>query len=122
MIRTCAILLLPAALMLSPSHAEAQWGRPHLAFSRPFDDALPGVYANVSGGGTCEVHADRRGYVFVNEKGSEALFVYYAPGKLRMIAGTWDPNTVVSVSRDRHGRTVLRFDEPGTPSGYWVSE
>ena len=122
MIRTYAILLLPAVLMLSSSHAEAQWGRPHLALSRPFDDTLPGVYANVSGGGTCEVHADRRGYVFVNEKGSEALFAYYAPGKMRMIDGTWDPNTNVTVSQDRRGHTVLRFDEPFTPSGYWVSE
>jgi hypothetical protein len=122
MFRTCAILLLPAALLLFPAHTEAQWGRAYQAFARRGGDPLPGVYANVSGGGTCEVRLVPRGYLFINEKGSQALFAYSAPGQLRMIEGDWDPYTNVTVSRDRRGRTVLRFDEPNTPSGYWVSE
>jgi hypothetical protein len=124
MIRTCAALLLPAVLLLSPAPAEALWRQPYPIpnYAPVGGDILPGTYANVSGGGTCEVYAHRRGYLFINEKGSQALFVYTAPGQLRMTAGTWDPNTTVTVSQDRRGRTVLRFDEPFTPAGYWVSE
>jgi hypothetical protein len=35
--------------------------------------------------------------------------------------GGWDPNMVVTVSRDRFGRTVLAFDAPGNPTSYWTS-
>ncbi len=124
MIRTCATLLMPLVLLVSSSNAEARLNQRYpIPYIPPVArDALPGTYSNVSGGGTCEVHAHRRGYLFINENGSQALFAYYAPGKMRMIAGTWNPNIDVTVSQDRRGRTVIRFDEPFTPAGYWVSE
>ena len=119
MFRTFAALLLPA-LFLLPGHADAQWARPYPA---PIvRDALPGVYTNTANGGTCEVQGRRRGYEFVNEKGDRALFGYSAPGQLRMIAGSWGPNIVVTVNQDRRGRTILRFDEPNAAVVYWVSE
>jgi hypothetical protein len=124
MIHTCATLLLPAILLLSTAHAEAQWRQPYpIPNIAPVGrDNLPGTYNNVSGGGTCEVHAHRRGYLFINEHGDQALFVYSAPGRLRMTAGSWGPDIVVSASQDRRGRTVLRFDEPFAAVVYWVSE
>ena len=125
MIRTVVALLFPALLLLSsPGHAEAQWDRPYSTpnYGQIARDALPGLYTNVSNSGTCEVRPHRRGYLFINENGSQALFAYYAPGKMRMIAGTWNPEILVSVSQDRQGRTVLRFEEPFTPAGYWVSQ
>ena len=118
MIRTCAALLLPALLLLSSPRVDAQRYRPQPIVR----DALPGLYTNQSNGESCEVHPHRRGYLFVNENGSEAVFGYTAPGKLRMIAGTWNPEILVTVSRDRQGRTVLRFNKPFTPAGYWVSQ
>ena len=125
MIRTCTVLLFPIVLLLSSGHAEAHV---NLHYPIPYfppvaRDTLPGIYGNVSGGGTCEVQIDRRGYyLFTNENGSQAEFAYYAPGRLHMISGTWNPNIDVTVSQDRRGRTVIRFQEPSTPAGYWVSQ
>jgi hypothetical protein len=37
-----------------------------------------------------------------------------------MVSGDWDPETVATVTRDRDGRLMLRFKEPGQEPGYWV--
>src|SRR5262249_42905066 len=83
-------------------------------------DSLPGTYVNQSAGGQCSVYRRGSGYVFVNENSSAARFVYSGPNQLVWVAGDWDPNIVVTVMRSRDGRTMLRFDAPGTPTGYWV--
>jgi len=81
---------------------------------------LAGTYYNVSARAYCQVSPRRGGYLFVNENGSPARFAFSGPGQLRMVRGEWDPNVVVSVTRDAQGRMVLRFDSPTAATGYWV--
>jgi len=108
-------LLLLAALLISTGPAQAQWG------PNPWvGDPLVGQYINSSGGGYCSVSPRGSGYQFINENGDPARFAYTGPNRLRMVAGRWDPNIVATVSSDGYGRTVIRFDAPYTPTGYWV--
>jgi len=125
MLRYLTALLLPAALLLvSPAPASARLYPPPrpLPPRGPYvGDDLSGQYENVSGGGFCEVYRRGRGYVFVNESGSRAYMVPSGPGRFRVASGDWDPDVVGTVSGDRYGRTVIRFDTPGERPGYWVS-
>lgn len=123
MIRSLATLALATLLLLSASPITAQPWRPPPPGEGPWGgDPLPGTYHNRSGGGMCRVHRQPRGYLFINENGSRAVFDYVAPGRLQMIRGEWNPDTMVTVSQDGVGRTVLRFKEPGKPPGYWVMD
>ena len=124
MLRYLTSLLLPAALfVLCPALASAQLlPPPSRAPAREWvDDNISGHYENVTSGGDCDVYRRGRGYVFVNERGSRAYFVYDGPGHLRLVRGEWNPSTQVTVSGDRYGRTVLRFKTWGARPGYWVS-
>ena len=124
MLRYLTGLLLPAALFaLSPAPADAQYPYPprRPPDRRWVDDNISGRYENVTSGGDCEVYRRGRGFVFINEHGTRAYFVYDGPGRLRMVDGDWNPSTQVTVSGDRDGRTVLRFKTWGERPGYWVS-
>ncbi|MBI1917944.1 MAG: hypothetical protein HYS12_24890 [Planctomycetes bacterium] len=83
---------------------------------------LSGTYVNTSNGGTCEVYREGRDYVFVNENGTPARFRFVGPGRLRMVAGDWNPTIVATVGVGRDGRPFLRFQEAGNPPGYWVQQ
>jgi hypothetical protein len=125
MLRYFATLLLPALLVLgSVSPADAQWGPP---YSRPgpgpggwMGGGIAGDYLNTSAGGYCHVYQQGNSFIFVNEKGDRARFIFAGPGRLRMVGGDWNPNTIVLVNRARSGRTRLDFKEPGSPTGRWV--
>jgi hypothetical protein len=124
MLRNTALLLLPAALCLAyPAPADAAlrypWPGAALRADRGFD--LSGDYINTSNNGRCFVERRGRGYTFVNENGSRARFVFTGPRTLEQVSGEWDPSVVARVSRDRRGRTVIRFDSPNAPPGTWVS-
>jgi hypothetical protein len=115
MLRRALFLLLPALLLLTiPAFA------PALPWDNPGFGGLSGNYVNTSNGGNASVMRDGRSYVFTNENGSNARFVFDGPGQLRIVEGEWDPRTRVFVQgRDRFGRQVLRFESTGRP-GYWV--
>jgi hypothetical protein len=117
MLRYTTALLLLFGLFLAPEPTPVG---PVPAHGAQIVNALPGTYENVSGGGYCYVYGRMRGYVFVNENGSQALFAPTGWGQLRMVSGDWDPSIVVSVGQDAYGRTQLRFDSPNAPTGYWV--
>jgi hypothetical protein len=108
--------LLGAVILLTATEAEAQRRRVPPPARR--EVALAGTYENVSSGGYAYIYERRRGYLFVNEHGSEAIFDYTGPGRLEMISGDWAPTTA-TVGRDRQGRTQIRFVSDGPP-GYWV--
>jgi hypothetical protein len=121
MLRYLTAAVLPVALfLLIPVPASGQGRVPPARSRHVVHDRIAGTYQNVSGGGTCFVYNRIESYLFVNERGDQAEFAYVAPRRLRMISGDWDPNIVVTVSSDAQGRTVLRFDAPRTPTGYWV--
>jgi hypothetical protein len=119
MIRYLTPFLLSALLLpLFVAPAGAQWRDP---VRRPWSgDTLAGKYINRTEGGTCFVYWRGGSYVFINRQGDRARFAFTAPGRLEMIGGDWSPNNVVTVERDRRGRTVLRFDAPGAPTVHWV--
>jgi hypothetical protein len=108
--------LLGALTLLTAADATAQLRRAPPPAQR--EVPLEGTYENVSSGGTAYVYKRGRGYLFVNEKGTEARFEYTGRGRLEMTSGDWDPTTV-TVGKDRRGQTRLRFDSGGKP-GYWV--
>jgi hypothetical protein len=81
---------------------------------------LTGPYINQSNGGRCSVHRDGRSYIFTNENGSWARFVFADYDRLVQVEGQWDRSVCATVQHDR-GRIVLTFDSPNAPSGYWVS-
>jgi hypothetical protein len=117
MSRYFSALLLPAVLLLASAPVVAQWRvqpRSHI------HDGLPGAYVNASGGGDCFVHSLGSAYAFVNENGSEAIFEFVGPRSLRQVSGQWDPSVVATLTRDRWGRTMIRFDSAHAPPGYWV--
>lgn len=117
MLRTLAALLLPAVLLMTPGPADAQWP----VYQRPrFSDYIAGPYVNTSNNGQCYVQARGGSYAFINENGSEAIFQLVGPRQLRQIAGDWDPSVVATLTTDRGGRTMIRFDSPNNPPGYWV--
>lgn len=95
----------------APVAAQAGW--------RQRADDVSGEYVNRSNGKECAVEARGRGFVFINENGSRARFVYAGPRRLEMVSGDWDPDVVVTVMRDRRGRPVLRFDSGNAAPGYW---
>jgi hypothetical protein len=107
--------LLGALMLMTVAEAEAQVRR----VPPPRREvALAGTYENVSSGGYAYIYNRGRGYRFVNEQGSEAIFRYTGPGRLEMVEGEWAPTTA-TVGQDRHGRTQIRFVSDGPP-GYWV--
>lgn len=114
-----ALLILPVAFFL-PTPAPGRAPAPALALSSQIVNDLVGTYENISSGGYCYVYGQPRGYLFVNENGSQAQFIYAGPGQLRMVRGDWDPSITVSVERDPFGRLRLRFDSPNAPTGYWA--
>jgi hypothetical protein len=112
------LLLLPAALCLinpAPAHAFFRSDRG----GRPMN--IAGDYINQSNGGACSVYPQGRSFVFVNENGSRARFVFAGPRRLEMVSGQWDPSVVVTVL-PRRGGPVLRFDSPNSAPGYWVPD
>lgn len=121
MLRYFGLLLLPAALLLVPGESEAQFPRMYPPRAEADFDPLPGNYVNSSNGRACSVAARGRGYSLTNENGQRAFFSWAGPGRLQMMHGSWDPSVTVRPGRDAYGRTVLRFDSPSSPSGYWVS-
>jgi hypothetical protein len=120
MLRSFITALLPVALLvLSPTPVSAQWERPRArAWMHP---DIAGRYV-VGNRGYGYVYRQDGEYRFVNENGSEAVFGWSGPRQLRVLytINGWDPTVVVTVSRDRDGQTVLRFDTPGSPTGYWT--
>jgi len=119
--RSLSMLLLPAALtLLAPTTADASlqaplppgWGSPGIG-------DLSGMYSTNQG--PASVQRRGRNFVFTNPSGSQAVFMFVGPGRLEQVTGSWDPSVVATVSRDRQGRIVIRFDSPNAPSGYWVS-
>ena len=86
------------------------------------NDPLTGEYTFTGNGGACSVQARGRGYVFTNENGQSAYFVYVGRNRLQPSRpGQWDADIVCTVSRDRFGRTVLRFRTWAGSTSYWVS-
>jgi hypothetical protein len=123
MLRYLWLLLLPAVLLIGPPPAQAQWpqpGPPAPGWRDRPADGLAGQYLS-QGGAPCSVERRRDSYTFTNEQGSWARFVFAGRNRLEQVAGEWDPAVVCTVTRDRLGRTVLRFDSPNAPSGYWTS-
>ena len=111
-------VLLAAFFWVGQPSANAQW--PPL--NRPVRNLdLAGTYINQTNGAECFVYVQGRGFVFVNENGSRARFVFVGQGRLQQTEGEWDPNVVATISRDRVGRTVLRFDSLNSPPGIWLS-
>jgi hypothetical protein len=108
--------LLGALTLLTADDATAQ---PRRAPPRRDWRPLAGIYENISSGGYAYIHARRRGYLFVNEHGAEAVFTYTAPGRLEMLFGEWAPTTA-RVLRDRRGRTLIEFDSGEGRPGYWL--
>jgi hypothetical protein len=119
-----AALLLPALLVLgSVAPANAQWIPPRVPYSERtpwMGQSLAGNYINTSNGQPCQIQRQGRGYLFVNENGTPAQFVFVSPNRLEMVSGDWNPDTVATVGRDRDGRMLLRFQEPGKKPGFWV--
>jgi len=109
---------LPALLLAGDSFAATPWAAPPF----PARVDLSGTYVNTSNDGVCEVYRQGRDYVFVNENGTPARFRFVGPGRLAMVSGVWNPDTVVTVGRGRDGRPVIRFKEPGNPPGTWVPQ
>jgi hypothetical protein len=125
MLRTCHLAWLPAFLLLiGVPEASAQWSRPYPGppSRDPGRDDLSGFYMNTSNGGKCQVMRHWGYYVFINENGTPARFVFSGPDRMRMVAGDWDPDTMVVVQWARFGRPTLRFQgtRPGGQPGYWV--
>jgi hypothetical protein len=119
MTRTAAVALLPAVLFLmtaTPAHAQF----PPPGAGPRMGDEIVGDYVNKSGGGECYVTRSGRGYTFVNERGSRARFVFVSNDRLEQTSGEWDPRVVATVSRDRFGRIIIRFDAPRTRTGFWT--
>jgi hypothetical protein len=119
MLRHLWLLLLPVVLLLAAAPANAQWYPPA---PRPQPaDTLSGSYVS-QGGTTCYVERGRGSYLFTNDQDAQARFVFTGPNRLEQTGPTgWDPTVVCTVTRDRLGRTVLRFDSPNAPTGYWTA-
>jgi hypothetical protein len=120
MLRYLSLLLLPAALLLvSPAQAFASWHswRDPGWRGQRYDD-LSGRYVSRESGKECEIYRRGRSYVFVNENGSRARFVFTGPRRLEQVSGEWDPSVTATVLRGRSGLTI-RFDSPNAPSGFW---
>jgi hypothetical protein len=120
MLRFIATLLLTGTLLgfgMSPASAQPPyrmgqgWRGPEIA----------GGYVNQSNGARCYVERRDRSYIFVNESGSRARFIFTGPDRLEQVAGDWDRSVIATVQRDRLGRILLRFDSPNAPPGYWAA-
>lgn len=119
MVRTLTAFLLPALMfVVTPAATKAQFP-PSRAAQAP---DLSGTYRH-SGGGTCYIEARGRSYIFENEKGERARFVWASPRRLEIVStrGGWSPDVVATVGQDRFGRVVIRFTAPGADNGFWVS-
>jgi hypothetical protein len=120
MLRSFITALLPVTLFLAiPAPTSAQWEPPAPRRWGRTDIAGRYVFEN---GGNCSVSRRRDGYLFINERGSRAIFAWSGPRQLQLVSteGGWDPNMVATVSLDRRGRTVIAFDAPGNPTSYWT--
>lgn len=82
-------------------------------------EGLSGRYLS-QGGAPCAVRRDGDSYIFTNDQGSSARFVFAGPNRLEQVEGEWDRNVVCVLVRDEQGRMVLRFDSPNAASGYWT--
>jgi hypothetical protein len=82
-------------------------------------EGLSGRYLS-QGGAPCLVRRDGDSYIFTNDQGSSARFVFAGPNRLEQVEGQWDRNVVCVQVRDERGRMVLRFDSPNADSGYWT--
>jgi hypothetical protein len=112
------VLLAGLLLLLQSAAGNAQWRPPYRGGG---DTGLAGNYINTSNGGSCSISPEGRGYVFINENGSAARFVFVGPRRLEMVSGEWNPGVVATLGRDREGRMLIRFQEPGNKPGYWVA-
>jgi hypothetical protein len=83
-------------------------------------EGLSGNFVS-QGGAPCSVRRDGDSYIFTNDQGSWARFVFAGPNRLEQVEGQWDRNVVCVVIRDEAGRTSLRFDSPNARSGYWTA-
>ena len=118
--RSLLILLFAVALALpGATTAQASW-RPPAAqrWVQPGFDDLSGTYTTNQG--TAFVQRRGNAYVFTNPRGDQAVFVFVGPRRLAQVEGFWDPSVVATVRQDHLGRTVIRFDSPNAPSGFWV--
>ena len=116
-----AAAMVGMALLAGPSAAPAQlpspWGSPAAQVR------LSGTYRSTSTNRVCTITRAGGVYVFVNDSGSRARFVPDAAGRFVQVGGSeWDPSVVATVSLDRFGRRVIRFDSPNAPTGFWVSD
>ncbi len=82
-------------------------------------DPIAGSYSS-SIGGYGHVQTCSGGYLFTDEVGTTQLFMVTGRNQLRSRGGSWNRNIIVTVGRDNFGRTVLRFDAPGSRCIYWV--
>ncbi len=101
MFRVLAALALSGLLLLTLP-VMAQWG-----------DPIAGAYSS-SIGGHGHVQNYAGGYLFTDEVGATQLF--RVTGRRQLRSG----NIIVIMGRDNFGRTVLRFDAPGSRCIYWV--
>jgi hypothetical protein len=119
-------LLAGIVLLLGAPTARSQWyhGNADQGWRDRGPDDLSGPYINTTNGGRCFVARAGAGYIFTNENGTPARFVFSGPGRLRMTSGNWDPNTTVFVERGRRGRLALRFQgpDPTQPPGFWEAQ
>jgi len=123
MLRYGIPLLFPV-LLLAAMPVEAGWPR-----SYPGQEQVPwgrntieGTYRFTGNGGICHVYARPNGYVFINERGERGLFASTPRGFLQLVRGrAWNPGMIVRPTNDEYGRTVLRFDVPGSAPTFWVS-
>jgi hypothetical protein len=123
MLRNFIAILLPATLLLLAPAPPPVNGQPARTLTNP--QRFPGIagqYVNDNGGGECSVSPRGDGFLFVNERGSRAIFGWAGPRRLRVIRiiDGWDPNISATVTQDGLGRTVIRFYAPYTPPGSWT--
>jgi len=82
---------------------------------------VAGIYLNAANQGYCYIYRRADGYLFVNEAGDKALFVFTGPNQLEVVETlTWNPSVVARVGADELGRLTIRFDAPGAVPSFWV--
>jgi hypothetical protein len=125
MTRYLTAILTPAVLLLvlvGPAGAQRDPRFPVPERDGWMGQSLAGNYINTSNIRRCQVYRRGRSYLFVNENGTPARFGFVGPNRLEMISGDWNPDTVVTIGRDRENRILLRFQEPGQEPGFWVQD
>jgi len=117
----CGLALLASAVLFAsfapPPAAQGQMGYRSPLMSR----GLAGTYVNQDTGGYCYVYNLGAGYLFVSDYAERVQFMPVGGNQLRSLrVNAMVPDILVTVDRDAYGRTVLVFESPGKPAGYWV--